>query len=180
MRCALGRGPTRLDLARASARLKELVGSRLRSGRDHPSTGSSSLVRQEMDGTKFCWFLGNRVHRRGRAGTPPASLPSLQTSTPDRPQPFYTRKKPTQNLYAIGAIPRPHPIPHADDKSDDAKTTGQSWLQKGRATLVGTRRRRHELAHHDGVRVPGYFGIYFFEAQFAVQVVGRLVVLDAR
>ena len=132
MRCALGRGPTRLDLARASARLKELVGSRLRSGRDHPSTGSSSLVRQEMDGTKFCWFLGNRAHR-GRTGTSPASLPSLQTSALD------------PSLTIHGSSPRirhrrdPSPTPDSPRRRRERKTTtGQSCLQKGR-TLQSVR-----------------------------------------
>ena len=175
MRCALGRGPTRLDLARASARLKELVGWRLRSGRDHQSTGSSSLVRQETDGTKFCWFLGNRAHR-GRTGTSPASLPSLQTSALDPGLATHGPSPPD----TPSARPLAHtrfPTPATRKKDYD----GTILLTKGEDdSLVGTRRRRHELAHHDGVRVPGDFGIDFFEAQFAVQVVGRLVVLDAR
>ena len=52
-------------------------------------------------------------------------------------------------------------------------------VYKRRRGLVRARRRRHELAHHDGIRVLGYFGIHFFEAEFPVEVVGRLVVPDA-
>ena len=48
----------------------------------------------------------------------------------------------------------------------------------GEDDSVGARRRRHELAHHDGVRVPGDFRVDFFEAQFAVQVVGRLMMTN--
>ena len=40
---------------------------------------------------------------------------------------------------------------HATNKT----TTGQSWLQKGEDHSVRARRRRHELAHHDRVRVLG-------------------------
>ena len=54
-----------------------------------------------------------------------------------------------------------------------------AYKRGGAPLLIGARRRGHELAHHDGVRVLGYFGIHFFEAEFPVEVVGRLVVPDA-
>ena len=87
---------------------------------------------------------GASVRRRARERPQPPDLCS-------RPQPPYTGLR---IAYTPPARPRAHtrfPTPTTRKTS----TTGQSWLQKGDDDSVGTRRRRHELAHHDGVRVLG-------------------------
>ena len=54
---------------------------------------------------------GASVRRRARERPQPPDLCSS-------PQPCYPRTKLPNILYAIGATPRPHPIPHADDVKD--------------------------------------------------------------
>ena len=95
-----------------------------------------------------------------------------KTPVPDGKRPVATNRDISVGVGA-GASVR-----HAPEEDKILRRDNLGY-KRGRG-LVRTRRRRHELAHHDGVRVLGEFGIHFFEAEFAVQVVGRLVVADAR
>ena len=96
-----------------------------------------------------------------------------KTPVPDGKRAAATNRWVSVGFGAGASVPRRAHAPEGDYDGTILLTKG------GRTTLVGARRRRHELAHHDGIRVPGDFGIDFFEAELPVQVVGRLVVPDA-
>ena len=159
-------GPRGAELVKAG------VGGRASGVRNRTKTPVPDDKRAAATNRDISAGFGAGASVRPRARVPPASRPLLQT-----PASLY---RPPDSLCAVGATPRPHPIPSTDsprrrrERRDNLVTKGE---EDG---SVGARRRRHELAHHDRVRVLGEFRVDFFEAEFAVEVVGRLVVADAR
>ena len=84
-----------------------------------------------------------------------------KTQVPDGNWPAATNRDISAGFGAVASVRRAR---HATKKT----TTGQSWCYKRRRGLVRARRRRHELAHHDGIRVPGDFRVDLLEAEFPV------------